>query len=331
MFHERSGLHLFTVRDVDVHVSIWYMLLMAFIIFSPALSGGPFASAGAGLAQGLAWGVAVTLALLVHEFGHAIVSQYYNLSPSILLHGFGGLCSHRPAQTDGDDARILLAGPGTGLLFGALSFVGLRFAVPAVQVDLFGTFVSALVWVSVVWNLINLLLPIWPLDGGKLFHLLLRRFTSGNRARELALKTSIVTTIIAGVWALSNFMSFYIGLLGFFILMGNIQMLQQSAPLVERSANQNEPVEFHVELLEEAREAMQQNNWREAYRICHQLRSTGGNLAPDVLEQVWELLSVSATRMGKYEEAESYFERAPDTVAVREARRDWEEARDAEG
>lgn len=330
MFHERSGIHLFTVRDVDVHVSIWYLLLMAFILFSPAMSGGPAATGG--LAVGFASAIAVTMALLVHEFGHAVVSKYYDLGASVLLHGFGGLCMHRPAETDGDDARILLAGPGAGLLFGAVSFAGLVLLAPLVGSQLVGTFFYVLTWVNVVWNLANLLLPIWPLDGGKLFHLLLRRFTSGTRARQLALQTSIVTTIVAGVGALAYLgFSFYIALLGFFILMGNVQMLRQGAPLVDRAADQGEPIEFHVELLEEAREAMESENWRETYRICHQLRSTGGNLAPDVLEQVWELLSVSATRLGKYDEAESYFERAPETAEVREARREWETARGDEG
>ena len=40
MLFERSGLHWFTLRGISVAVSMWYMLLMAFIVFSPVFFGG---------------------------------------------------------------------------------------------------------------------------------------------------------------------------------------------------------------------------------------------------------------------------------------------------
>ncbi|MFB6263411.1 MAG: hypothetical protein ABEL76_07285, partial [Bradymonadaceae bacterium] len=118
MFHRASGLYFFTFRGIDVRVSFWYLVLMALIVFSPGGATTPMAET---VAHGLNFASALTLSLLVHEFGHALVSQYYRLRPSILLHGFGGLCMHESASTDGRDARILLAGPGAGLVLGILS------------------------------------------------------------------------------------------------------------------------------------------------------------------------------------------------------------------
>src|SRR5690606_14182007 len=134
--------------------------------------------------SGVIFALAVTLSLLVHEFGHAFVSKHYELRPSILLHGFGGLCISEAARRDSDDAKILFAGPLAGLVFGGLMLALSVFAPGVVNASpLLAQFVGALVFVNIFWSLVNLLLPIWPLDGGQLFHLLLRRFMAPERAQ----------------------------------------------------------------------------------------------------------------------------------------------------
>lgn len=323
---ERRGFHVFTLRDIDVAVSPWYLLLIGFIVFSPMMSGGGMQ--GSGAISGLSFAVALTLSLLVHEFGHALVSQRYNLRPSVLLHAFGGLCSHRPAESDGDDARILLAGPGAGLVFGAVAAAFHFLVLPRLSLgggqQALASFSSALVYINVAWSLINLLLPIWPLDGGKLFHLILRRFKPEAEAQELALKTSVFVLIPVGIIGVVYFsFKLLIGLFVFFVLMDNVNSLKSGQRLVGRKAK-TRASDFQEELFEEAEDALEAEDVQEAYRLCHQLRSTG-DMPPKMLERVWEILAVSAVEMERFEEASSYLKRAPETRRTEEARQKVEQ------
>lgn len=319
---ERSGYHFFTFRGIDVAVSPWYMLLMAFFAFGGLLRAGGGAAAGE-LQYGIMLVVGVTLSLLIHEFGHAFVSKHYGLRPSILLHGFGGLCAHQPADSDGKDALIVFAGPGIELVFGGLCILFDMFVLPQLGLSppTYGAvsqFMGILIWFNIFWGLLNLLLPIWPLDGGQLFHLLLRRFMPEARAQQLALKVSIFVLIPVGIIGFMYLKSFFVALLAFFLLMNNINALKAGQQLVARQAKVRAS-DFQQELFEEAQAALADGDSREAYRLCHQLRSTG-DMPAKMLDRVWEILTVTAVDMERFDEAKSYAKRAPDTAAVAQAR-----------
>lgn len=323
MFHERSGYHFFSVGRIDVFVSMWYLILMAFIIFQPfggGVGGGPQ------IAEGILYAAAVTVALLVHEFGHALVSRHQGLGPSILLHGFGGLCFHEPAETDGKDAIVVAAGPAAGFLLAVATFGVLQ--IPALQASMpLQTFLQGLLWVSLVWNAINVFLPIWPLDGGKLFHLLLRRGIDESEARDATLRASIATTLLAvfGLYAFTGTFSLFLTILAFFIVMSNWRALQSGQPLVRRRSDAGEPDDFQVDKIEEAEAALESGDFDEAYRLCHQLRSTGGRLSEEIRDEVWRILAISSTEIGRCDEAQSYFERAPQTKEIQRAREKCEQ------
>lgn len=107
----------------------------------------------------------VTGVILIHELGHALAMKIFNYSDvSILFIPFlGGLASgnkHEISQKQ--ESIILLAGPVPGILIGIL----LRFLPANETIDLNGlsnTFIFL--------NVFNLL-PIYPLDGGRLLKLL---------------------------------------------------------------------------------------------------------------------------------------------------------------
>lgn len=321
MFFERSGFHVFTFRDIDVSVSFWYLFLMVLIFLM-----------GGGLIGGLSFVVAATLALLVHEFGHAFVSKHYSLRPSILLHGFGGLCMHEPADTDAKDAWILFAGPLAGIAFGAIAFAVWWFVLPNLALPgradtLLSTFVWALVYTNLGWSAINLLLPVFPLDGGQLFHLLLRRFTDESTAQTWALRISLGLIIPLGILAMVVWHSFYIGILALFIGMDNYNSLKHGRQLIARQAKER-ATDFQKQLLADMESAMQAGDWREAYRLGHQLRHTG-KLPQKMMDQIWDALALSAAQIGECDEARSYIDRAGDTKRARQARAICEAASDA--
>lgn len=317
MLFERSGIHWFTWRGISVAVSMWYMILMAFIVFSPMLFGG----GGGAVIGGVIFAAAVTISLLVHEFGHAFVSKHYRLGPSILLHGFGGLCmSESSAIKDGDDARVVLAGPLAGLAFGGLLWLfqaflpGIAYGTP-----LLASFISSLLWINIIWSLVNLLLPVWPLDGGQLFHLILRRFMAPDKAQRIALTVSIFVIIPIAIVGFMKFKMLFFAILGLFIVMDNYNSLQSGQPLIDRAGSKPAKASsFHEELMAEAEAAMADEDWREAARLGHHMRSVGA--MPDaMLARVWTILGIANMNLGNYKEALDYLERAPDSKEVRAA------------
>lgn len=323
MFFERSGLHLFTFRGVEVFLSFWYGFLMAMVVFFWPMMG------GITMATGVLWALAITISLLVHDFGHAFMAKRYKLGPTIVLQAFGGFClTSQEARTDGDDARVLLAGPFTGLLFAGLTALLFIIAPGVVAFSpVTATFFGAILWVSLIWSLANLFLPIYPLDGGRLFHLILRRFQSAEAARRVALNVSIFTVIPVAIIGFLQFGSFLIAFFALYVIMDNVNALQSGRPLVHRASKKTKTKasDFHEELLEDANKALDQQDWREAARLAHHMRSVG-SMPGKMIQQVWTILGVATTELGEYEEALSYLQRAPKNSKVKQAIQRCEDA-----
>src|SRR5688572_6731933 len=150
-----GGFHLFTLADIPVRLSPWYLFLLAFWVFPDP-------------ASGLLFALCVTLSLLAHEFGHAFVARHYKLQPEVLLHGFGGRTAHQRARTDRQDALIIAAGPTAGLLLGAACLVA-RELFPIESRALY-TLLTELIYINFFWSIFNLL-PLWPMDGGQLLRI----------------------------------------------------------------------------------------------------------------------------------------------------------------
>src|SRR4051794_37398031 len=139
------------------------------------------------------WLVVATLAILVHELGHAVVARTTGARPAIALTGFGGLTTYAPPRplSRARSLSIAVAGPLAGL---AVAF-GLRLVENALEPGLepystvwyllrFGIFTTQ--W----WSLLNLV-PVLPLDGGQA----MRELLPGDpevRARRAAMVSLVV-------------------------------------------------------------------------------------------------------------------------------------------
>ena len=137
----------------------------------------------------LTWIVVVFVSILIHELGHSLMMRFFGQDSYIVLHSMGGLAiptTGRWGDSSSEWSRqiaISLAGPFAGFLFAAVTIgigiaAGGRFFVS----ELFGflpfpniffpgsEFVQSLIflilYVNIFWGLINLL-PVFPLDGGK--------------------------------------------------------------------------------------------------------------------------------------------------------------------
>ncbi len=194
----------------------------------------------------LAWIVCVFVSILVHEYGHGLTAKAFGSSASIVLWGLGGLCySQSERQTVGQRLAVILMGPGAGFLLCAAVmavttlFVGvtpiehLEMAQKALGLgpgsisigEKFQTNTGIniywfLVRINLMWGLVNLL-PIWPLDGGRVSEIVLSWYDRGRGVRwchivsllvagilavvSIALTQDLFLTVFFGLFALLNF------------------------------------------------------------------------------------------------------------------------------
>ena len=175
----------FRLFRFPVRVSLFFWLAMAL------LGQHTFA---AGAAVGLIWVACGFLSILVHELGHGFAFRRYGTPASIELMAFGGVAI--PSYPLASATRRLLvaaAGPAAGFLL-----VGLVYGSNALA-DWESTAREAkfaysfLILVGLAWNLFNLL-PVWPLDGGRILRELL--VLAGRRRPDRT--AFLVSMLLAG-------------------------------------------------------------------------------------------------------------------------------------
>jgi stage IV sporulation protein FB len=304
-----NGIHVFTLFRVPVSISIWFIILVAYWGYS-------FQS----IQQGLLWGGVVTFSILFHEFGHALVARRFRLNPSVLLHGWGGLCFHDRAASDREDALVVAAGPAASLTLGALTWVAfliIRAVDPTLITLPLAIFYRYMMYVNVIWGLLNLL-PLWPLDGGQLFRLGLLQKLRPALAEKITHITGLVIGVGLFLYAISISMTFAAVVVAF-LAYQNFTALQSptaSGPIRTQSKVSSKQAK---ELLAQADQAYKDGFWSRAAQLAHQARALP-SLSPAQTERVWSILTVTTTREGDYERALRYADRAkpsPDVLAAR--------------
>lgn len=158
------------------------------------------------------WVAAVTLGIVVHEFGHALAAKAHGWSPRIVLYNMGGLAIYRPGQQSWISRVIIAAaGPGSGfllagLMIGAVLVSGHSIDLNPLPITIgdgprlggrLEVFMVFSMFVNVFWGLINLA-PIQPLDGGTILASVLRRF----RPRDALQLSFQISMFAAGALAL---------------------------------------------------------------------------------------------------------------------------------
>ncbi len=138
--------------------------------------------------------VAILLtSILLHELGHAWGCLIQGIPVNrVVLYGGGGFCEHRRSTSSYEDELIVAMGPIVNLTLWALC-------------SLLEPFVTSpeLSWVLVVTAQLNLflavfnMLPLMPLDGGRLFHAVLSRMVKPVTATRIA---GLVGLIGVALW-----------------------------------------------------------------------------------------------------------------------------------
>ncbi|MEN1681648.1 MAG: site-2 protease family protein [Planctomycetota bacterium] len=143
------------------------------------------------------WFAAVFVSILVHELGHAVLQRHWGGRPSIILYGFGGLASAPGVRdTPWRQIAISLAGPGAGFVLAALVYL---VAPQVVSISpMLATLASFLLAINIFWGIFNLL-PIYPLDGGRVSREVFTMVLRPDRGIVVSLWVSMIACAIAAV------------------------------------------------------------------------------------------------------------------------------------
>lgn len=212
----------FRLLGIPVRISPFFWVICLLLGFNLArdvaeISGGRL-SIGVLL---LIWTLAVTISILVHEFGHALAFRFYGAQAHVVLYQFGGLAIPHEQfgygyggerwQQPGPRIVTLIAGPGAQFLLGIGVMVGVHLAgyrlwnplpfVPWLDFLEEGRMLSSLPFFMLVyslsassiwWALLNLI-PVYPLDGGQIA----REAISIFQPRE-GIRYSLILSVAAG-------------------------------------------------------------------------------------------------------------------------------------
>ncbi len=172
----------------------------------------------------IVWVLCVFVSILVHELGHALAAKSFGWPVEITLYHFGGFASYSPGwgYSRGRAIWIAFAGPLAGFcLYGlvlAFEMAMYRFALDSPlfirlmtkEPFLLAFAILQMKHINLIWGLVNLL-PVLPLDGGKISGELLNARGS-HKGQMRSLQIGIVVGGLAAAFFLTN-QQLYAGLL----------------------------------------------------------------------------------------------------------------------
>ena len=193
---------LFRIRGIQLSLHVSFILLLGYV----AWEGGTVAGT-----QGVFWSLLYTLSLFtsvtLHELGHAFAARRFGIGVSrILLLPIGGVAElesipRRPRT----EIIIALAGPAVNFLLIGLLLTIVRFPEDwdsAYVPFNFAELGRHLVLVNLIMGGFNLI-PVFPMDGGRVFRALLAMRLSYAKATRIAVRVGQCLAVIgAGVMAL---------------------------------------------------------------------------------------------------------------------------------
>src|ERR1035437_5242679 len=150
-----------------------------------------------------AWLVIATLSVLLHEMGHATFYGIFGISPSIRLHGGGGLTFGR-ALPPAKHIVVAAAGPAMGIIVGGIVLLA-AMSSPKLAGN---TMVQGILWINLGGSLINLLLfrggGEWNIVNGVVTIVLRRPSPLVGRVVGLSIVAlAFVVAIVAGQFCLA--------------------------------------------------------------------------------------------------------------------------------
>lgn len=203
------SLPLFRVLGIRLELHWTFLLLVGFFGIQGFYAGGP-AGAGASLLVIFL----IFSSVLLHELGHCLAARPYHIRVSrILLLPIGGMAQFEniPRQPK---AELIITGAGPLVNFAIVLITLLIHGIPRDLSFLyhpalnFNTILGLLFYVNLLMGVFNLL-PVFPMDGGRILRALLAYRISYLHATQWAIRVSrclIVVGILLALFYLHNYL-----------------------------------------------------------------------------------------------------------------------------
>ncbi len=195
------SINLFRVFGIQLAVHASFVLLLAYWGYQGWLEDG---------ATGMAWSIGLIVlffvCVILHELGHSLTARRYGIHvPRILLLPIGGMAEfdripRKPAQ----ELWITVAGPAVNFALVAvllpLSWAALFGSEPVATYSTQGI-LAQLCYANFIMGVFNLV-PVFPMDGGRIFRALLATKLPYLRATWWAVMVGRVLAVLFIGWAL---------------------------------------------------------------------------------------------------------------------------------
>jgi len=243
----QSSWKLGTAFGIGIYVHWTFVLLPAFVFFEGWSAGGTALAV-----TQFALMLAVCGCIVLHELGHALMARYFHIATrDITLYPIGGVARLESMTTrPSEEIWIALAGPAVNFVIAGLLAI---FFIPlfgsALALDhLYDASVQGFLlrfFVSNVFLALFNLLPVFPMDGGRVLRAIMAMFVDYVRATQIACYLGIA---MAGLFIIGSTGAFlFIGapptlaLIGVFVIFAGLQEL---AMVRQREARRNaEPID----------------------------------------------------------------------------------------
>jgi len=166
----------------------------------------------------------IFVCVVLHELGHSLTARMYGINVSrILLLPIGGMAQfERIPRNPWQEIVISAAGPAVNFALAALLFLVLR-SPEGIWVESYPMewrgLLNALILLNLVMGVFNLL-PIFPMDGGRIFRAALALRISYLKATSIAANVAKVLAITGILLALLKFEALLPAMLFAFIILG---------------------------------------------------------------------------------------------------------------
>lgn len=205
----------------ELHISFW--LVVAFLMFSLQpiiLKYFPCASVVQYISILAMWIVMLVFSIWVHEMAHSVVASYFGVNvDKIVMFALGGCAvMNENPKTPLGEFLIAIVGP-------ILSFcIGLIMLVFSYQhANISGWMILNFAYLNIFISIFNML-PIYPMDGGRVMHSILWKIKGEKVAGMTSSYSSAILSILLACWGLVDLLNGKFG--GIFrIAMGGIIFL----------------------------------------------------------------------------------------------------------
>jgi Zn-dependent protease len=172
-----NAVKIFTFSQIPVYVKYWFLILFLFLPYFEVFS--------------------IFIGVLIHELAHAIEAKKLGYKTDYVFIDvlYGGALVDSSYRFDNKNAiKIAIAGPVANIALGGIIF-GLSSVIYHFLGDIYSflEYSSKFMMINLLLGFLNLI-PIYPLDGGRISKAILNLFFNRRKARKI---NSIVSSIIS--------------------------------------------------------------------------------------------------------------------------------------